>query len=204
MNYKTGIIATSLLICAMAGPARAELSAAAADTSASPAAATGGGQDAVFSLLDKYAAESQSITSSPISETSLITALSKTGAPMQAYYSVMGSDSQQVISSVSASPPYFTFAGANRTAAEATTAGPNLAALVQWGIPVGSGAVVSGESVAPLQAVSSDPILTSTGTGPITPAAPVPVPLPFFLFGSGLTALFGFKRRGGNCTVLSA
>ncbi|HEX9023765.1 MAG TPA: hypothetical protein VF799_08005, partial [Geobacteraceae bacterium] len=108
-----------------------------------------------------------------------------------------GSDNQQVISSLSASPAYFTTAGVRQTVAASTAApGTSLAALVQGGIPVGSNAMVSGESVAPLSGVSSSPIyapLSNTLSATETPS--VPIPLPLFLFGSGFAALLGVKKR---------
>ena len=198
MNHKSGIIATSLIICALAGPACAELS----DSGAVPSAEATGGQNAVYSLLDKYAAEGQSGIPSPVSETSIISALTKTGAPMNAYYSSMGSDSKEVVASVSAASPYF---NAPHTGQQAETAGaaPPLATFAAGNVVIGSGAVVSGESVAPLAGVSSSPIVSNTNSTPIVVVQDiiqpqetvVPIPLPFFLFGSGLASLMAFKRR---------
>ena len=198
MNHKTAIFASSLLICAIAGTVRADI----ADTGAADA---GAGQGAVYSLLDTYSSDSQQLGATVISETALVSSTGKSGAAMGAYYSVLGSNDKQVIVSTSAAPPYFSgtisisgTGGATRTVAE-----PGLAALTLSGgsIPVGSGAVVSGESVAPLSGVSSSPIQTpiivvNQSSGKTTPQTPnVPIPLPFFLFGSGLAALLGLKRR---------
>jgi len=201
MNHRNVIIASSLLLCAMAGPARADI----ADTGAADA---GAGQGAVFSLLDQFAADSQQLGATVISETALVSSTSKSGAAMGAYYSVLGSNDKQVIASTSAAPPYFipTIIGTGTSGAAQTPTGPGLAALsmTAGGIPVGSGAVVSGESVAPLSSFSSSPIETpiivvnqSSGqsSGNITQETPVPIPLPFFLAGSGLAALLGLKRR---------
>ncbi|HEX9022651.1 MAG TPA: hypothetical protein VF799_02315, partial [Geobacteraceae bacterium] len=85
MNHKLGIIATSLLVCTVAGPVRAELS----DAADASSAESGGAQNAIFSLLDKYAGDGRTMASAPISEASLISALTKAGSPMDAYYSAM-------------------------------------------------------------------------------------------------------------------
>ena len=206
MNHKIGIIATSLIVCAMAGPARAELSGAAVEAGTAPSADNGGASNPVSLVLAKYAVDGQSMISAPISEISSIVAITKTNGPMNAYYSVTGSDNQQVIAANSAAPAYFTITatGAGQAAEAASAPGPGLAALVQWGVPVGSGAMVSGESVAPLSGASSSPIETplvimnQSSGNTSQKATPVPIPLPFFLTGSGLAALLAFKRRGGK------
>ncbi len=198
MNHKLGLIAASLIVCAVAGPARADLSASGA---ASPNGAAGA-QNAVFTLLDKYASESVPNVSNPVPEASMISALTKIGTPMNDYYSILGSNDQRVIASTSASPAYSMTSGGGQSAnAFAASSGSSLAALAQWGVPVGSGAVVSGESVAPLSGMSSSPIVSNTSysggfTPPTEPPPSVPIPLPFFLTGSGLIALLCLKKRG--------
>ncbi len=211
MNHKSGIITASLVLCVLSGPARAELSTSVAAENGAAPAVTGGAANPVSLVLAKYAVDGQSMISAPISEISSIVAITKTNGPMGAYYSVTGSDNQQVIAAASASPPYFTTSatGASQAVEAGSAPGPGLASLVQWGVPVGSSAVVSGESVAPLSETSSSPIVTNSNQlytpivqpseAPQTPETPsVPIPLPVFLIGPGLAALLAFKRRGVN------
>jgi hypothetical protein len=195
MNNKSGIIALSMVLCSLAAPVQAEFS----DAGDVPSAEVPGGRNAVYSLLDKYAPGGDAAMPSTLSDTSLFTAVTKSGSPMIAYYSLLGSDDQEVISSVSSASPYFNTSPALRQS-ETVEAAPPRAAAIGGNIVIGSGAVVSGESVAPLSGISSSPIVTDSDvTVIVQPAAPVPLPLPFLLFGSGLATLIAIRRRSVNC-----
>jgi hypothetical protein len=213
MNNLTGIIATSLLVCFLAGPARAELS----ETAASGTEAAGhplsasendGGQAGINSFLDRFAGTGLSDPSSegssnssfsnilPISEKTLFSSFTRAGSPMNAYYSRTGTDDLGRIKEISRSgPETFTAAvGGDRF----VLPGAGLAASVQ-GYFVGGGAVVGSAEFAPVQAASGDSIVIQPKGSNDKPTPPtVPLPLPFFLTGSGLAALLGLKKRVWN------
>ena len=213
MNCKVGIIATSLLICSVAGTARAglsETSAAGERTSqASSTPAARGGQAVITSLLDRFAgigfsnpfSEESSNPSpavaTPISETTLFSAFTMTDSPMNAYYSRLGTDNSGTIAAISRSA---SFAGLADNPRFVLPEGGLAAAAIQ-GHFVGSGAVVGGATIAPMQGVAPSPSFVQTNNyigGPDVPIGPtIPIPLPFLLSGSGLAMLFALRKQAG-------
>lgn len=213
MNKLTGIISAAVLICALAGPARAELSGATAPGGETPGQASatpvnGGGQAAINSLLDRFAGTGSSDPSSEesnnrtipivptISETSLDSAFTRAGSPMNAYYSRSGSDSKEQITAISRSAAVTAVSGSGEIFMLADS---GLAAAIQ-GHFVGSGVVVDGSIIAPIQIAASDPGLVVQTNANILPGntpvqTPVPLPLPFLLTGSGLAALLVLRKR---------
>jgi hypothetical protein len=224
MNNLFGIITTSLLVCALAGPAWAELSETAGEGEGSPGQGSstpgsGGGQAAINSLLDRfagigfsdpYAGDPRSPSHAivpPISETTMFSAFTRADSPMNAYYSRSGSDNKENISAISRSAAFASSLGGDRFALPDS----GLAAIVQ-GHFVGSGVVVDGSIIAPIQTASSGPfmmqnnpgntgfydvtITTTINAGDIQ--TPVPLPLPFLLTGSGLVALLAMRKKAAN------
>jgi len=213
MKNLTGFIAATILACSLAAPARAELSETAAAGEQTPghplsAPEKGSGDAGINSLLDRFAGTGLSDPSAeegykpsiaivpPISESTLLSAFTRAGSPMNAYYSRSGTDNGQTISSLSRSGSEAFTAAVGGDRFVLPNAGP--AAYVQ-GYFVGSGAVVGSAEFAPIQAASADSIVIQSKSKNVTPTPPtVPLPLPFFLFGSGLAALLGVRKRAWN------
>lgn len=208
MNCKIGIIATSLLVCSIAGPAWAGLSETAAageETPGHPLAATGkgSGEAKIKSLLDRFAGTGSADLSTentrdsllsivpPISETTLYSAFTRAGSPMNSYYSRSGSDDKGKMTEISRSAAFVAALGGDRL----LLSDVGLAAVVE-GHFVGSGAVVGSADIVPIQAASSDPAVVQTKSN--TVPASVPLPLPFILSGSGLAALLALRKWAGN------
>jgi hypothetical protein len=209
MNCKIGIIAMSLLVCFLAAPAWAELSESAAAGEQTPghplsAQGKGSGEAGINSLLDRLAGTGLSDPSSkesykpsiaivpPISETTLFSAFTRADSPMNAYYSRSGSDNMESIISNARSAAFAAAPGGDRF----VLPDAGLAASVQ-GHFVGSGAVVDGSIIAPIQISASDASVIQSN-GNIVPESPVPLPLPFLLTGSGLAALLALWKRAWN------
>jgi hypothetical protein len=209
MNCKIGIIATSLLVCSLAGPAWAGLSETAAageETPGHPLAAPGkgSGEAGINSLLDRFAGTGLSDPSSekiynpsiaivpPISETTLYSAFTRAGSPMDSYYSRSGSDDKGKMTEISRSAAFVAALGGDRF----VFPDAGLATVVQ-GHFVGSGAVVGEANITPMQAASSgQSVLQTKSIVPVPPT--VPLPLPFLLTGSGLAALLALRKRAWN------
>ena len=224
MNNFFGIITTSLIVCAFAGPAWSGLteSEVASDGTSGQglsAPGSGGGQAAIDSFLDRFPNigfsdtsvranhSSSHATVSLISENTLLSTFSRVDSPMNAYYSRSGSDNKEIIAAVSSSEAFPDSQGGERFA----PSDAGLAAVVH-GYFVGSGAMVDGAGIAPIQATSSWPIAIQNTTGKsgfydvtITTTittdngqTPVPLPLPFLLTGSGLITLLALRKRPGT------
>jgi hypothetical protein len=212
MNCKTGIIAVSLLISSLAGPARAELSQTAAageETAGHPLSApeNDAGQAVINSFLERFAGvgfpgtaaeegHNPSIAFVPtISETTLFTAFTRAASLMHSYYSRSGTDNGQAISAISQSGAFVAAVGGDRFVLP--EAGLAAAGAIQ-GHFVGSGAVMGEASIAPIQNASSEPVIIQSPTGNSIPPQGVPLPLPFLLTGSGLASLLALRKRAGN------
>jgi hypothetical protein len=211
MTNLTGIIATSLFVCSLAGSAWAGLSEPAAsgeETAASTLSSpeNGGGKAGINSILDRFAGTGLSDPSSEesynpsipivpaLSETSLFSAFTRAGAHMNAYYSRSGSDNEENIAAISRSTA---FAAALGSGEAFVLPEAGLTAAVQ-GHFVGSGAVVDSSIIAPIQIASSDPGVVQTSFNTVPEVATVPLPLPLFLTWSGLVTLLGLRKRAGN------
>lgn len=198
------IIAVSLLVCSFTNPAWAGLSEPATaedEATGHPLSVPekGGSQSLIYSFLDRFAGILSSDPSAdgtrisqpnivtPISETTLFTAFTRAGSPMNSYYSRSGTDNEQTIIALSRSQAFVMAAGNERI----VLPDARLVADVQ-GHFVGSGTVLGDTSVAPIQSTSSNPYLIQTSSS----ASPsIPIPLPFLLTGSGLAVLLALKKR---------
>lgn len=199
MNSLTGIIVAALFICSLAGPAMGEMSETASagkNTAGHPLSSPedGAGRVRVNSFLDRFAGIASSNTSSresysaflamvpSISESTLYSAFTRAGSPMSAYYSRLGTDSEQAVAAISRSAAFVMPSGAEHF----ILPGEDLASLVQ-GHLVGSGAVVGSAEIAPMPAATPSQVVI------VKPQTPIP--LPFFLTGSGLLALLALRKR---------
>jgi hypothetical protein len=210
MNNLTGIITTAVIICFFANPAWAGITvtAAAGEETTGYLLSTsenGGGQARINYLLDRFAGvgfldpfseDSYNPTLAivpSISETSLLSAFTRAGSTMNAYYSRFGSDNKENITVISRSTIFAAALAGDRF----VLPDAGLAAVVQ-GHFVGSGAVASGADVVPIQATASNPSVIQNSTGNCMKGEQgVPIPLPFLLTGSGLAALMMLKKWAG-------
>ncbi len=208
MNCKIGIIAASLLVCSLAAPAWAELSetsSAGEETTGHTLSAPEHGRDQtrINSFLDQFVGIASSDASSeaaynpsiaivsPISETALFSAFTRVGSPMNAYYSRSGSDNKETVAALSRSESFAAAVVGERF----VLPDAGLAAAAIQGHFVGSGAVVGGADIAPMQSASSGATVIQPNSN-ISPAS-VPLPLPLVLIGSGLAMLLPLRKRVG-------
>ena len=212
MNCKFGIIAASLIVCSLSGPAWGEMSESAApgaEAAGHPLSAPGkgGGEAGINAFLDGFSGIGSSDPSSDgsynpaipivpsISETTLYAAFTRADSTMNAYYSRSGTDNRGTMSAISRSVANVATAGGNGFALPEA----GLAAAVQ-GHLVGSGAVVGAATIAPMQGSLSSPSIIQNTI--VKPDADVPLPLPIILTGSGLAALLGLRKRTGIPEVI--
>jgi len=191
MKYFAHIAAlASLGCCLSAAPALAELS------TPDPGAA-----QTLAETLDGIPVLDALVTEMlPVSDSSLMAAMTKAVAPMGEYYTQLGVDSS------AGAPPISASAASDSSGANAATALSSSLVQLAAGttgatgaaIYVGSGTVVTTAELQGSVSTSSAPALAETITPSDLPQAPVPLPPAVFLMGTGLLGLLPLRRALGQ------